>query len=404
MANPTLDSLVKFAERNNRPACVGFFYTGGTFACVDTPKGLRPLDNETDVAELLDKGMNLGALKQAHLLDYKLDFLFSIDSTNISAADRDRIVSAITPKFPFYDGTIVIHGTDTGAETAKHLHLALPFYNPSTELDAGYNWTKPVILLSSQLSGAARIAGTFAPSFGSDAQTNLATALVTIADQQIGESGIITNGYQLLRGTAANKVTENEIPPFEHDKAVPALGTLTALGMRYNETSFLRATTVGESNHIPLTITNAAFYEQLVLPITESTQLQPFYQIIHPKTKEVKAFQEWVEQSLPKIVIYQTKGAGNIPDTDAKRLRELAEKGVNIFRTPIPGGRIPDRQLYDTAGGEYMGLNMQMHTAISKAMMCLSIVDKMRLPAEKTYDYVTKLMVKPWGNEFLPRR
>ena len=404
MSNPIIESLVQFKERNYRPAKVGFFYTGGTFACEDTEKGLRPISKKEDLDDLLENGMNLGALNRAELLDYKVSFLFSVDSTNISTANRDLVVEKITPNFPFLDGVILIHGTDTGAETAKHLHLAMPFFNPTTKGDEIYNWTKPVILLSSQLSGAARIGGSFAPSFGSDAQTNLATALVTIADQKIGETGLLTNQYSILRGAASNKVTENEIPPFESDKAVQAYGTLTALGMRYNEASYLRAISASQDNYIPFTVTDAARYEHFVLSITEPNQLNPFLPIINPQTKETKILEDWANQAMPKIVIYQTKGAGNIPDSDARMLAQLREQGVNIYRTPIPGGRIPDQQLYDTAGAEYIGLNMQMHTASAKAMMSLSIVDKVSSSEREKIGSINELMKKRWSNEFLPRR
>ena len=149
--NPTLESLTEFRERNERPAKIGFFYTGGTFACFNTPQGLRPVKTKEEIDRLLD-GLGIGLLKKKELLEPRVHFLFSMDSTNVQPEHRDKMVKQIMPHYSEYDGVIVVHGTDTGTESAKHLQLAMPYFNPLGANSANrFNWTKPAILLSSQL-------------------------------------------------------------------------------------------------------------------------------------------------------------------------------------------------------------------------------------------------------------
>jgi L-asparaginase/Glu-tRNA(Gln) amidotransferase subunit D len=405
-SNPTLQALQNFGNRHNRPVKIGLYYTGGTFACFDSPNGLQPIEDEIKLEKILGQGLGLCALQRAGFLEYKVHFLFSMDSTNIEEKERDEIVKAISVYYDVYDGAILIHGTDTGAETGKHLHLAMPYNNPlATSYVEKENWRKPAILLSSQLPGAISLEeGIYLPALGSDGQINLATSIIAIADEKVGEAGYLTNGYDLLQATASTKVTENGIPPYKHDEAVAPVATLTALGMRYNHAVYGQKKGGAKT---PLVITDSSAFKSSVLCVTESQHLSPFY-IVHTNGGEKGVtLTEWMKETdIPRVVIYQTRGAGNVPTKDAKILEGMGKDyDAMVFTTPIPGGRIPQQHIYATEGAQFNGLNMQMQTAKIKSMLSLSLAESYGLRKGKDLnEFVCTLMKAEWGSEFLPER
>ena len=92
--------------------------TGGTIACCETVHGLSPA---LDSAALLGALPELSALCTVETLD-----LMQLDSTDVTAADRQRMAQAVWQNREKFDGFVLTHGTDTLAYTAALLTHLLP--------------------------------------------------------------------------------------------------------------------------------------------------------------------------------------------------------------------------------------------------------------------------------------
>lgn len=79
--------------------------TGGTIACCETAHGLSPA---LDSAALLGALPELSALCTVETLD-----LMQLDSTDVTAADRQRMAQAVWQNREKFDGFVLTHGTDT---------------------------------------------------------------------------------------------------------------------------------------------------------------------------------------------------------------------------------------------------------------------------------------------------
>jgi len=180
--------------------------TGGTIAQKPDKEGiLRPSSQD-----YLPRVEGLKSIANVTIAD-----LGSIDSTNMetvstlhgkkSGDDRATIAKVIFDNSHKYDGFVVIHGTDTMAETAAALNYMLP------------NFGKPIVLTGSQRS-------IWVPR--SDAQNNVYTAVKT-AVSDIGEV-VIAFGNFVLRGSKARKVDEEGYDAFDTPGVEP-LGRITSL-------------------------------------------------------------------------------------------------------------------------------------------------------------------------------
>ena len=105
--------------------------TGGTIACCETAHGLSPA---LDSAALLGALPELSALCTVETLD-----LMQLDSTDVTAADRQRMAQAVWQSREKFDGFVLTHGTDTLAYTAALLTHLLPHFD------------KPLVLTGSML-------------------------------------------------------------------------------------------------------------------------------------------------------------------------------------------------------------------------------------------------------------
>ena len=105
--------------------------TGGTIACCETERGLSPA---LDGTALLGALPELSALCTVETLD-----LMQLDSTDVTAADRQRMAQAVWQNREKFDGFVLTHGTDTLAYTAALLTHLLPHFD------------KPLVLTGSML-------------------------------------------------------------------------------------------------------------------------------------------------------------------------------------------------------------------------------------------------------------
>ena len=157
--------------------------TGGTIACCETAHGLSPA---LDSAALLGALPELSALCTVETLD-----LMQLDSTDVTAADRQRIAQAVWQNREKFDGFVLTHGTDTLAYTAALLTHLLPHFD------------KPLVLTGSMLPMGVP---------DSDAPRNLLDAFRTAADGRAGVYAVM-NG-QILHGSHVFKLIRPRLTHF----------------------------------------------------------------------------------------------------------------------------------------------------------------------------------------------
>jgi len=248
---PLQDALERWYRTNDRPLRVGAFNSGGT--AMSVPKlaevnGIRqlllsPLETEDEVKKLFFSELGYDRFVNQGLLEVIFKHIMAKDSSQIIDDDRAPMSDAISESANNLDGILLFHGTDTGAATAKYITFTFPYFNPQVIALSGSrleNWTKPIVIVSSQegamtaLYDESENAPTLFRLSGSDADRNIRLGLLSIADGNIGESGLLTNDNQLLRGSASMKVSEINIPPYSTDILVGPVGLYSAVGLLYS--------------------------------------------------------------------------------------------------------------------------------------------------------------------------
>ena len=165
-------------------------YTGGTIGMVNDAKTgtLIPFDFEQIQA-------NVPELAR---LDYQLSvhsFDPILDSSNMNPSIWIELAVLIKAKYDYFDGFVILHGSDTMSYTASALSFMLQ------------NLAKPVVLTGSQLPiGEIR----------TDAKENLITALEIAATKKDGKAMVpevsVYFDFQLFRG---NRSIKNDSEKFE---------------------------------------------------------------------------------------------------------------------------------------------------------------------------------------------
>jgi L-asparaginase len=135
----------------------------------------------------------------------------SLDSSNIEPEDWRLVARAVCESFDEFDGTIILHGTDTMAYTASA--LAFMLRNPG----------RPVILTGSQIPDADPC---------SDSRSNLAVAVAAVANGINGVTVSFCN--KIINGTRAAKSSSSDMDAFESVGA-PPVAVMTAFGLEVNE-------------------------------------------------------------------------------------------------------------------------------------------------------------------------
>lgn len=181
-------------------AKVLLLYTGGTIGMVydESGKHLVPFDFEQIIAKVPE-------LQQFNIMLTVLSLNEPIDSSNISIDHWLELAHIIEEHYEFYDGFVILHGTDTMAYTASALSFLLE------------NLGKPVILTGAQVPiGKIR----------TDARENLITALEIAAAGSAGskirvpEVAIYFDNV-LLRGNRSKKVESSHFDAFKSGNYPP---------------------------------------------------------------------------------------------------------------------------------------------------------------------------------------
>ncbi len=132
------------------------------------------------------------------LAEINTDGNSNIDSTNMETSHRANLARMIYKNYRNYDGFVILHGTDTMADTAAALNYMLQ------------NLGKPLVLTGSQKS-------IFEP--GNDAMNNVYNAVKT-ATKDVGEV-IIVFGDKILRGVRTVKESEHGLNAFSSPRVEP---------------------------------------------------------------------------------------------------------------------------------------------------------------------------------------
>ncbi|MFL0291185.1 asparaginase [Mycobacterium sp. SMC-18] len=181
--------------------------TGGTIATSTDQHGIAwPTRSATDLVHDLGTGVQVDTVD-----------LMSVDSSELTPADWDRIAAAVRAAGDA-DGIVITHGTDTMEET-------------SLWLDITYDGAVPVVLTGAMRSSDAPDAD--GPANLRDAITVAASAsardlgvLVSMAGQVWQPLGVTKAGHGLL-GTAVGSVRDGSFIP-DGVKQRPRLGALSA--------------------------------------------------------------------------------------------------------------------------------------------------------------------------------
>lgn len=163
--------------------------TGGTVSCIQSPHGFEPKRGF-----IPDQLAQMPELRSEDIPNYRvMEYDPLIDSSNITIEDWNTFAKTIADNYDYYDGFIILHGTDTLAYTASALSFMLE------------NLAKPVILTGSQI-----------PLYESrnDAKDNIIAALLIAAHYPLKEVCIYF-GSRLLRGNRSQKISAHQLAAFD---------------------------------------------------------------------------------------------------------------------------------------------------------------------------------------------
>ncbi|ERJ80833.1 L-asparaginase, type I [Prevotella disiens JCM 6334 = ATCC 29426] len=309
-------------------------YTGGTIGmgCNPITGALEPLDFD----HLAD---NVPEFKLIPTAIDTYQFIPAIDSSNMSPEFWAQIVSIIVEKYDYYDGFVILHGTDTMSYTASALSFMLE------------NLTKPVILTGSQLPiGQLR----------TDGKENLMTSLELAAAHHhdgtpmVPEVCIYFNGH-LLRGNRSTKQNADELNAFDSFN----FPHLCEAGVSFNF----------QTHHIL-----KPDYTKPMVPHLEMNS-NVFVFSLFPGAEE-NIVKHILDAPELRGIVMRTYGSGNAPHTPwlMKLLKEASQRGVVTVNVSQCISGQADMNRYDTGyqlkdAGVVSGYDTTVEAALTKLML-----------------------------------
>ncbi|MEF9984273.1 MAG: asparaginase [Oscillospiraceae bacterium] len=176
--------------------------TGGTIASAEGENGLEPTKSSPEIMK------EIKSLASQYEIEYK-DIL-NLDSSNIQCEEWQTIAQSIAENLPFYDGIVVLHGTDTMAYTASIIAFMLR------------GLKKPVVFTGSQIPMGMAF---------TDARGNVEAAFAAVENSINGVTIAFNN--KIIQGCRAVKVSTMSFDAFESINA-PYRGEIFADGLRIN--------------------------------------------------------------------------------------------------------------------------------------------------------------------------
>ena len=428
MRTPLLEQLINHqALTGGEPLKIGIINYGGTIMSIPSKEDLEllePLQSKGEIVNIIMQNARVGTAAKQGLLELKVLYHNPMDSSQMLDKHRELCLHNLHAAYMHFDGFMVLHGTDTGALSARFLHLTLPYHNPLKYWSEGkldFNWTKPVILVSSQEPAIEMSEdGKIVPLTGSDGDLNLLLAMILLIDKKIGEAGVLTSGKDALRGPASQKATESGFPQYICDPGIPVVAERTAFGINYNDAYFL-PTVHQNRSRVPFVIEDSAQFQDSVLLVSEPNHLalcKAYLDALKPDAtlnfrtqpvrnqpvRKLEDVAEYLKEKLPRVILYQSKGAGNVQNEDHKILKELEGHGIYVCKVPIPGGRIPATMHYNVPGRDIPGYNIEGTTARYKSQTVLALMNEFRIKPDDQNKFFHHMMNFRFGNEFLPTR
>jgi len=340
--------------------------TGGTLAQKPNVHGIlepspddyiRKVEGLEDIADI--EVWDLGNIDSTNM-ETNLKLTDPIQAQNIK--DRSNVARVIYDNAFKYDGFVVVHGTDTMAESAAALTYML------------HDLKKPIVLTGSQRS-------VWVPR--SDGQNNLYTA-VQAATKDYGET-VIAFGNYVLRGTRARKVDEEGYDAFLTPGVEP-LGKLTALseGIRTADHRVRRGdfdpriftdfdTRVFHYAHL-----SGATVDDVLMDIAESDKINGF--------------------------LMSGFGAGNVPDRLIPFIRMAKDNGKPVFVYTSCDTGAADMGIYSVGAapleaGAFPAGDMTLEALGQKLMYALGRVTSEKLEGQEKLRFVESIIRTSYNSD-----
>lgn len=311
-------------------------YTGGTIGMIENP--------ETGALENFDFDHLLKHVPELKRFNYRISsyqFNPPIDSSDMEPAFWSNLVKIINYNYEYFDGFVILHGTDTMAYTASALSFMLE------------NLGKPVILTGSQLPiGTLR----------TDGKENLITAIEIAAAKHADGTPMVPEvciffENELTRGNRTTKINAENFDAFRSFN-YPALGE-AGIHIRYNEHLIRRPDPTRPMKPYYLFDTNV-----VVLTLFPGIQESIIDSVLHAPGL--------------KAVVLKTYGSGNAPQKEwfVRQLKDATERGIVIVNiTQCPSGAV-EMGRYGTSlqlleAGVISGYDSTPESAVTKLMFLL---------------------------------
>lgn len=363
-----VQNIKKTFGKYNELEPIFVLYTGGTVGMVrDDPMDTKSPIKTKSLEYVLPNLKRIEEIKNdIHFWELKPP----LDSSNIGAKEWIEIAKIIQKVYPYYQGFIILHGTDTMAYTASALSFILR------------NLSKPVILTGSMKP-------IFVPT--SDAEHNIINSILIASYRSMGIPCVpevcIFFGSKLLRGNRTKKIHNMILESFESPNCEP-LGTVED-GININQKILINPG-IGKT-----LIVDDDLYPGVAL-----------FEIYPNNTACLETLKFILKQDHIRGLILKTYGTGNVPTAPDEYLiviKQAINKGKIIVNlSNCPKGQVQVK-LFETNArlfeyGVINGGDLTVEAALCKLMWLLGKHSKQlnqieieTIKAEMQINYVGEL-------------